>query len=226
MSLPRLSCASWSNDQDRSVKAINHNADVNVQEKSDCAVVLMSQPNKGEPSSAEVGEGRARIKENIGRSSRSSTQSGERVSQGLIGVRQAAKERKQERFTALLHHLTVALLRDSFYALKRQASPGVDGMTWQEYETGLEDRLLRSSQPGAPWSVSGTTVEKGLYTEGRWAATPVGHRSTGGQDGSTGCGDDPQPMRATSQAFLTDSDRVATRTRRWTRWPWESRPSG
>ena len=141
MSLPRLSCASWSNDQDRSVKAINHNADVNVQEKSDCAVVLMSQPNKGEPSSAEVGEGRARIKENIGRSSRSSTQSGERVSQGLIGVRQAAKERKQERFTALLHHLTVALLRDSFYALKRQASPGVDGMTWQEYETGLEDRL-------------------------------------------------------------------------------------
>jgi len=141
LSLPRLSCASWSNDQDRSVKAINHNADVNVQEKSDCAVVLMSQPNKGEPSSAEVGEGRARIKENIGRSSRSSTQSGERVSQGLIGVRQAAKERKQERFTALLHHLTVALLRDSFYALKRQASPGVDGMTWQEYETGLEDRL-------------------------------------------------------------------------------------
>jgi retron-type reverse transcriptase len=59
----------------------------------------------------------------------------------LHGVRQAAKDRKQERFTALLHHLSVALLRDSFYALKRQASPGVDGMRWQEYETGLEDRL-------------------------------------------------------------------------------------
>ena len=63
------------------------------------------------------------------------------MSQGLRGVRQAAKERKQERFTALLHHLTVDLLRDSFYALKRQAAPGVDGVTWQEYETGLEDRL-------------------------------------------------------------------------------------
>ena len=44
-------------------------------------------------------------------------------------------------FTALLHHLTVGLLRESFYALKRKAAPGVDGVTWREYETGLEDRL-------------------------------------------------------------------------------------
>ena len=43
------------------------------------------------------------------------------------------------RFTALLHHVTVDLLRDSFYALKREAAPGVDGMTWQEYETDLDD---------------------------------------------------------------------------------------
>ena len=101
----------------------------------------MSQPNKGEPSSAEVGEGRVRTKENIDQSNTSPTQSGERVSQGLSGVRQVARERKQERFTALLHHLTVTLLRDSFYALKRQAAPGVDGVTWKEYETGLEDRI-------------------------------------------------------------------------------------
>jgi RNA-directed DNA polymerase len=64
------------------------------------------------------------------------------MSQGLHGVRQAAKERKQERFTALLHHLSVGLLRDSIYALQRQASPGIDGVTWLEYETGLEDRLV------------------------------------------------------------------------------------
>src|SRR2546429_9365399 len=56
-------------------------------------------------------------------------------------VRPAARRRKQERFNALLHHLSIGLLRDSFYALKRQAAPGVDGVTWQEYETGLEDRL-------------------------------------------------------------------------------------
>jgi len=64
------------------------------------------------------------------------------VSQGLRGVRQAAQDRKQERFTALLHHLTVDLLRASFFALKRKAAPGVDGVTWQEYATGLEDRLV------------------------------------------------------------------------------------
>jgi group II intron reverse transcriptase/maturase len=101
----------------------------------------MNQPNKEGQSSAEVGEGRAWAKENIAQSNTSPTQSGERVSQGLRGVRQAAKGRKQERFTALLHHLTVDLLRDSFYALKRRAAPGVDGMTWQGYETGLEGRL-------------------------------------------------------------------------------------
>ena len=92
--------------------------------------------------SAEVGEGRAQIEENIVRSHMSPTQSGKRMSQGLRGVRKAATERKQERFTALLHHVTVDLLRDSFYALQRRAAPGVDGVTWREYEAGLEDRLV------------------------------------------------------------------------------------
>ena len=137
-----ISRTSWSTDQDRSAKAINQTADANVQEKSDCAVVPVNQSNKEGRPSAETGEGRAQTKENIVRSDTRPTQSGERVSQGLNGVRQAARERKQERFTALLHHLSVGLLRDSFYALKRQASPGVDGVRWQEYETGLEDRLV------------------------------------------------------------------------------------
>lgn len=61
-------------------------------------------------------------KENIAQPNTSPTQSGKWLSQGLSGVRQAAKERKQKRFTALPHHLTVDLLFDSFYALKRQAA--------------------------------------------------------------------------------------------------------
>ena len=61
---------------------------------------------------------------------------------GAARCRKAAKERKEMKFTALLHHLTVDLLRESFYALKRKAAPGVDGMTWQEYEAGLEGRLV------------------------------------------------------------------------------------
>src|SRR4029077_9001343 len=124
-------------NRDRSEKADSCTADRHVPEESDRAVVPVNLSNKEEPSSAEAEEGRARAKENIAQSNTSPTQSGKRVSQGLRGVRQAAKARKQERFTALLHHVTVDLLRDSFYALKRKAAPGVDGVTWQEYEAGL-----------------------------------------------------------------------------------------
>src|SRR5436309_7357720 len=129
-------------DRDRPEKAISRTAGRHVPEESDRAVVPVNLPNKEERSSMEAEEERARAKENIVQSNTHPTQSGKGVSQGLRGVRQAAKERKQEQFTALLHHLNVGLLRESFYALKRQASPGIDGVTWQEYETGLEDRLI------------------------------------------------------------------------------------
>lgn len=102
----------------------------------------MNHLNKDCKWSAENEEGRPLSKENIPRSSMQPTQSGARMSQGLWGVRKAAKEHQEMKFTALLHHLTVDLLRESFYALKRQAAPGVDGMSWQEYETGLEGRLV------------------------------------------------------------------------------------
>jgi len=82
------------------------------------------------------------IKENACQPNTYPTQSGERVSQGLAGVGKAAGDNKEMKFTALLHHLTVALLRESFYSPKRKAAPGVDGVTWQEYETGVEDRLI------------------------------------------------------------------------------------
>jgi RNA-directed DNA polymerase len=104
-------------------------------------MVPMNRPNKDGKPSAEGEEGRSMIKENASQSRTSSTQSETSVSKGLEGVRRAAKENKETRFTALLHHMTVNLLRDSFYALKRRAAPGVDGVTWQDYEAGLEDRL-------------------------------------------------------------------------------------
>ena len=108
---------------------------------ADCGIVPVNQPNKGAQAPAEAGEGRPRPKENIGQPHTPPAQNGPRVSQGLSGVRQAARERKQERFTTLLHHVSVELLRASFYGLKRKAAPGVDGMTWREYEDGLDSRL-------------------------------------------------------------------------------------
>jgi retron-type reverse transcriptase len=63
------------------------------------------------------------------------------MSQSLDRVRKAARLRKKDRFTALFHHINVDTLRTAFYALKRKAAPGVDGMTWQDYEADLELRL-------------------------------------------------------------------------------------
>jgi len=63
------------------------------------------------------------------------------VNQALSRVRQAARQRKKEQFTGLLHHINVDTLRTAFYALKRKAAPGADGVTWLDYEAQLEPRL-------------------------------------------------------------------------------------
>ena len=74
-----ISSTPWSDHQGRSAKAINHNADVHVPEKSHCAVVPVNQPNKEARASAEVGEGRAQVKENIAQFNMQPTQSGKRI---------------------------------------------------------------------------------------------------------------------------------------------------
>jgi hypothetical protein len=83
----------------------------------------MNHSNKDERPLAENEEGRPSIKENAGQPHTYPTQSGDRVSLGLAGVRKAAREHKEMRFTALLHHLTIDLLRESFYSLKKKAAP-------------------------------------------------------------------------------------------------------
>jgi hypothetical protein len=109
-------------------------------ESHDC-VVPTKASNKDRQGSAEGLEGRRSIEESTGEVNPSRTQSREIGSRGLHGVREAAKKDKELRFTALLHHVTEGLLRDSFYALQRQAAPGVDRVTWQQYEQGLEARI-------------------------------------------------------------------------------------
>ena len=123
-------------------EGLRRTARTNVPEESHSGVVPMNHSNKDKGPSAESEEGRPLIKENAGQPHTYPTQSGKGVSQGLASVRKAARENKETKFTALLHHLTVDLLRESFYSLKRKAAPGVDGVTWQEYETGLEGRLI------------------------------------------------------------------------------------
>jgi len=114
---------------------------MNGPEKSDSAIRAKKPANKAGQPAAEWVEQRAGTKGNTGqpRTRRAQNRSG--VSQGLDRVRQVARQRKKERFTALLHHVTVDLLREAFYALKRQAAPGVDGLRWPDYEADLEENL-------------------------------------------------------------------------------------
>jgi len=110
-------------------------------EKSDSAIVARKLPNKAGAPAAEAAERRAGAKGNAGQPRTHRAQDRASVTQGLDRVRQAAKQRKKERFTALLHHVSPELLREAFFALKRDAAPGVDGLTWRTYADGLEARL-------------------------------------------------------------------------------------
>jgi len=87
-------------------------------------------------------ERRAGAKGNADQQTTRRAQNRESVSQALERIRQAARQRKKERFTSLLHHVSVDLLRLAFFELKRNAAPGIDGLTWQDYEADLEPRLV------------------------------------------------------------------------------------
>jgi len=120
---------------------MNHKSNMNVGGESHGRVVPAKCPNKDGKPSAEGAEGRRPTKENTEQTTASQTQSWGDALSGLGRVREAAGKDKRLRFTALLHHVTVPLLLDGFYALKREAAAGVDGMTWKDYETDLDKRL-------------------------------------------------------------------------------------
>ncbi len=133
--------ASGSNTPDRLEKATSYKTSMYASGESDEPVVPTKRLNKEEQSSAESVEGSGSTKGNTDEAYTRRTQGRERVSQGLGGVREAARRGKKQKFTALLHHVTTGLLRDSYDSLKRTAAPGVDGVTWQQYGEGLEVRL-------------------------------------------------------------------------------------
>ena len=109
--------------------------------KSDFAVGAVKPANKAERSAAELVEQRAGTKGNADQQSTRRAQERESVSQALGRIRQAAKQRKKEKFTTLFHHISVELLRLSFFAIKKDAAPGVDGLTWQDYEADLDRKI-------------------------------------------------------------------------------------
>ena len=120
-------------------------------EKSDPAIVAVKPANKvvqpaveqstTEPTAAEPVEPRAGTKGNADQQSTCRAQSRVSVSQALERIRKVAKERKKEKFIALFHHISIDLLEQAFYELKENAAPGVDRLTWTDYEADLERKL-------------------------------------------------------------------------------------
>ena len=110
-------------------------------EKSDSPIVAGKPANKVEIATAEPVERRGEAEGNTDQQSMRRTQSRESMPQALERVRQAARQRKGEKFTALLHHVTVELLREAYYRLNRKAAPGIDGVTWRAYGENLEENL-------------------------------------------------------------------------------------
>src|SRR5246127_3145452 len=110
-------------------------------EKSDSAIVAGKPTNKAVPTAAEPVERRAGAKGNANQQSTDRAQNRATVSQALERIQKVAKERKKERFTALFHHISIDLLDEAFYELKENATAGVDGLTWRDYEQELERNL-------------------------------------------------------------------------------------
>src|SRR5436190_16675782 len=120
-------------------------------EKSDSVIVAAKPANKvahpaveqsaAEPATAEPLEPRAETKGNADQQRTCRAQNRVSVSHALERIRKVARERKKERFTALFHHISIDLLEEAFFELEKDAAPGVDRLTWTDYETDLERRL-------------------------------------------------------------------------------------
>ena len=113
---------------------------MNGDEKSDPAIVAVKPTNVVERSAAEPVEPRAGTEGNASQHDTGRMQSRETVTQGLERIRQAT--RREEKLTALLHHVSTEHLEAAFYELKEDAAAGVDGVTWRDYEADYEHKLV------------------------------------------------------------------------------------
>jgi RNA-directed DNA polymerase len=109
--------------------------------KSDSAIVAEKLANNAEQPAAEPVEPRAEAEGNANQQNTDRTQRRADVSQALVRIRKVARQRKKEKFTALFHHLSIDLLEQAFSDINESAAPGVDRLTWKDYEAKLESNL-------------------------------------------------------------------------------------
>jgi len=110
-------------------------------EKSDSSIVPVKPANKAGQPAAELAEGRDGIERNADTQSKGRAQNRGSLSQARDRIREAAARNRQEKLTTLLHHVTPEALEDAFRRLRKDAAPGVDGVTWEDYATDLTSNL-------------------------------------------------------------------------------------
>ena len=111
------------------------------QGKSDDLIVPSKPPNNAGEPVAEAVEGSRSTTGNPDQQNASRTQCREIAPSALDRIRQLARKDQNATFTALFHHLTIDRLRLAFFGLNRKAAPGIDGVTWLQYEADLESHL-------------------------------------------------------------------------------------
>ncbi len=158
-------------------------------EKSDPAIVAAKPTNKAERSAAEPVEPRAGTKGNADQTGTLRAQDREGASHGLDRVRQAARDRKKERFTALLHHVSVDLLEEAFFDSQEERRSWRGRTDVGDLRTRPRAQARRPAFAGSSGSVSGVAQPAGLYSQAGWSAASAGGCRARGQDRPTGDGE-------------------------------------
>ena len=160
---------------------------MNAREKWDLPEVAEKRANKAASAAAEHVERRGGAKENAELQSTVRTQSRAAVSQAQSRIREAVIRNRRDKLTALLHHLTVDVLRESFFGLKKSAAPGVDGPSTRRASM----RTSRTSIHASKQEHIERCHRVDLYSEAGWQAAAARHRCSGGQDRPGGGGGNP-----------------------------------
>ena len=150
---------------------------MSAMEKSDLPEVARKRANKAASAAAEPVERRGGAKENAELQSTVRTQSREAVSRAQARIREAVTRNRQDKLTALLHHVNIEVLRASFFGLKKTAAPGVDEMTWIEYAEHLEANLVTCMLASTQERIercrrAGSTYRRRMADSGRSASPP------------------------------------------------------
>ena len=159
---------------------------MNERGKSDGRVVPAKPANKAAVAAAESVEERRPAEGSMASKTRPGHRAGTDALSALDHVREVARKDKEARFTALLHHVDVARLWAAYWAIRPQAAPGVDGVTWDAYGQALEANLQDLHERVHAGRYRARPSRRAYIPKADGRTTAARHRHAGGQDRPAG----------------------------------------